>query len=333
METAERGIANTPAPAFAAAMRDFRLPLALSLIASLALVGCTTAPAEGSATGEPAAPAEKAESKTAPAASEKKAEPAADKPAAATASSAASERSTASTSSTTRSDDANSTSRLITQLNDATREIATLRASNAKLKAAGAAPAPAATPAPASVREPDPADAKLAASFRSYAQFKQELAGFFADIDKLRTENAALNAKLKEVASGSQDFKATLAKLESELKSEKAARAQAEQTAAKLREQLRVVAAAVSTAGLALDKAPADGATTARLETSEARLRGTPAATARKHTVKAGETLEKIADRYYGDPTKWRAILDANRGRLPLDGTLPSGLELEIPAK
>ena len=312
-------------------MRDFRLPLALSLIASLALVGCTTAPAEGSATGEPAAPAEKVESKTAPAATEKKSEPAADKPAAATASSAASERPAASTSSTTRSDDANSTSRLITQLNDATREIATLRASNAKLKAAGA---PSASPAAsASARESDPADAKLAARFRSYAQFKQELAGFFADIDKLRTENAALNAKLKDVASGSQDFKATLAKLESELKSEKAARVQAEQTTAKLREQLRAVAAVVTTAGLALDKAPADSTATARLETSEARLRGTPAATARKHTVKAGETLEKIADRYYGDAMKWRVILDANRGRLPLDGTLPSGLELEIPAK
>ena len=52
---------------------------------------------------------------------------------------------------------------------------------------------------------------------------------------------------------------------------------------------------------------------------------------ARARVAHPGAELESI--RYYGDPTRWRAILDANRGRLPLDGTLPSGLELEIPAK
>jgi nucleoid-associated protein YgaU len=302
--------------AFAAAMRASRLPLALSLIGLFSLAGCSTAPLEGSATTpESVAATESAETKTATAEPEKKTEVAAEPRTAAPVSSTAS-------GSSSRDDGANSTSRLIAQLNEATREIATLRATNAKLKAA---------PAPASAREPDPADAKLAASLKSYAQFKQELTGFFADVDKLRAENASLNAKLKDVASGSQDFKATLAKLEGDLKSEKTARVQAEQTAAKLREQLRAVAAAVSAPGLSLDKAPSDSAPTARLETSEARVRG--AAAVRKHAVRDGDTLEKIADRYYGDPTKWRAILDANRGRLPLDGSLPSGLELEIPAK
>ena len=316
-------------------MRKFRLPAALSLIASFSLAGCASAPAESGASNESTARAENSDNKAvATAEAENKTEPKADK-FATTRSSAVSERAAPTPVTRTESRDeartepADSTARLIAQLNDATREIATLRASNAKLKAASPATA---APATAAAREPDPADAKLAASMKSYAQFKQELSGFFADIDKLRADNTALNARLKDAASGSQDFKATLAKLEGELRAEKAVRAQAEQTTAKLRDQLRAVAAAVTAAGLSLDKV-SDGPPTARLETSEARLRGATAATTRKHIVKDGETLEKIADRYYGDTTKWRTILDANRGRLPLDGTLPSGLELEIPAK
>jgi nucleoid-associated protein YgaU len=300
-------------------MRDFRLPVALSLIAAFSLAGCAGVPAEGGAASEPAAAAVDAE---------KKPEAVADRPAVAA---APAERERPAAAAATRDDSVNSTARLVSELNDATRELATLRASNAKLKAMAAQPA-----ATAAAREPDPADAKLAAGFRSYTQFKQELAGFFADVDKLRSENAALNAKLKDATSGSQDVKATLAKLESELRAEKTARAQAEQTTAKLREQLRAVAAAVTAAGLSLDKVPAEGAPTARLETSEARVRSasaTTAAAARKHVVKDGDTLERLADRYYGDATKWRAIVDANRSRLPLEGPLPVGLELEIPPK
>lgn len=240
--------------------------------------------------------------------------------------SASSSAASSSSRSDPRTEEANALTRLVAQLNDATREIATLRATNAKLKAGTSA----ATPAP-TVREPDPADAKLAASVKSYAQFRNDLATMFADLEKLRAENAALTTQLKEASSGSKDVKATIAKLESELKveksaaakleselkAEKAARVQAEQSATKLREQLRVVASAVS------------GVETA---VPESRSRGASAA-ARRHVLKDGETLERLADRYYGDPAKWRVILDANRGRLPLDGTLPSGLELEIPAK
>ena len=37
---------------------------------------------------------------------------------------------------------------------------------------------------------------------------------------------------------------------------------------------------------------------------------GTPS---RSHTVSMGESLSKIAKRYYGDANKWRVIYDANR--------------------
>lgn len=302
-------------------MRDFRLPLALAVIASFFVAGCANVsggtPASSGGTG----PAEKSDAGPATAGGETTAESAAEKTAA-----AASAESDPAASPAEHDPNATPTERLVEQLNAATRELATLRASNAKLKVSAARPA-----TPKVVREPEPTDAKLTASLHSYAQFKQELAGFFADLEKLRTDNAALSADLKEATAGSQAAKASLAKLESELQFEKDARAQAEDTITKLREQLRAVADAVAAAGLSFDKVPAGSAPTARLETSRARLQAATAT--RQHVVKEGETLESIADRYYGDATKWKLILDANRGRLPLDGAMPAGLELDIPPK
>jgi nucleoid-associated protein YgaU len=49
--------------------------------------------------------------------------------------------------------------------------------------------------------------------------------------------------------------------------------------------------------------------------------------------VKAGETLQQLAEKYYGDSSKWRTIFDANRGFVRLDGKLETGMELEVPAK
>lgn len=300
-------------------MRDFRLPLTLALLASFSLAGCANFRPESLAVAErPAAtaesPASKADTeKPATAAAEKAepTEPAASEPAAPPPAPS--------------NPDATPSERLTEQLREATRELATLRASNAKLRAAAAKPV-----APTVVREPEPVDAKLTASLRSYVQLKQELAGFFADLDKLRAENQSLDAELKEVSASSKEAKAALAKLEDELRYEKEARAQAEQTITKLREQLRAVAEAVSAAGLSFDRAAGSGAT-ARLETSAARLRA--AAEARRHVVREGESLESIADRYYGDRAKSSLLVEANRQRLPADGTLPVGLELEIPAR
>lgn len=55
----------------------------------------------------------------------------------------------------------------------------------------------------------------------------------------------------------------------------------------------------------------------------------TPAAAARKHTVAAGDTLEKISQRYYGAPDRWPAIYAANADLL--GSGLRPGMELTIP--
>jgi phage tail protein X len=302
-------------------MRVLRLPHALALIASLTLAGCAALPSETETSGSRSSAVVVSRDGAVNEGAGDSSEAAAPSGSAAV----SGDREAVATPAATHDPNATPGERIVEQLNDATRELATLRANNAKLKAASAKPA-----APKVVVEPEPADARLTASFKSYIQFKQELAGFFGDLDKLRADNVAMNAELKEVAAGSAEARASVAKLEAQLRAEKETRAQAEATVAKLREQLRAVADAVAAAGLSFDQAPTGAAPTARLETSRAKLRA--AVTSRQHLVKDGDTLESIAERYYGDPAKWKVILEANRRRLPLDGTMPAGLELEIPA-
>jgi nucleoid-associated protein YgaU len=51
----------------------------------------------------------------------------------------------------------------------------------------------------------------------------------------------------------------------------------------------------------------------------------------RTHQVQVGDTLDRIAGRYYGDPTQWRAIAGANGIGDPLD--LRPGRVLAIPER
>jgi nucleoid-associated protein YgaU len=52
----------------------------------------------------------------------------------------------------------------------------------------------------------------------------------------------------------------------------------------------------------------------------------------RFHTVKKGETLWRIASRYYdGDGTRWKDILAANRAALSAETDLKEGMRLRIP--
>ncbi len=238
----------------------------------------------------------------------------------------------------------NSTASLIAQLNEATREMAALRVANAKLRAerdravtapAVAAPAPAPVPETPPAAKPDPVDEKLKGALKSYDQFRAELAGMLAEVDAARADRASIDARLKDAAAQVERMRDSISRLQDDLRGEREARAQAEQAASKLREQLRNIAKAMSAAGLSADLAGSESPPTAELRTNPDRARdgGAATSTRQRHTVREGETLEKIADRYYGDPKKWPLIVDANRRRLPLDGTLPIGLELDIPAQ
>lgn len=53
--------------------------------------------------------------------------------------------------------------------------------------------------------------------------------------------------------------------------------------------------------------------------------------TAKKHIVQQGDTLYKLAVKYYNDGTKWNKIFDANKKGLKNQKDLTIGQELEIP--
>jgi hypothetical protein len=150
------------------------------------------------------------------------------------------------------------TAKLVADLNEASRELAALRTQNARLRAGleagGGSRAAAPVAAPSTPSRSDPTDEKLAAAFKSYGALKQELAGVLADLEKARAESSAAAARLRDVSSRTDDSRAAVAKLESELRAERRAREAAEQKAEKLQEQLRTIARALSAAGLSVEK-------------------------------------------------------------------------------
>jgi nucleoid-associated protein YgaU len=49
------------------------------------------------------------------------------------------------------------------------------------------------------------------------------------------------------------------------------------------------------------------------------------------YTVVAGDSLSKIAKRYYGDPDQWRRIHEANRDQITNPDLIHPGQRLKIP--
>jgi nucleoid-associated protein YgaU len=59
-----------------------------------------------------------------------------------------------------------------------------------------------------------------------------------------------------------------------------------------------------------------------------------PAAPApERYTVVAGDSLSKIAKKYYGDATQWRRIFEANRDQIENPDLIQPGWKLAIPPK
>lgn len=52
---------------------------------------------------------------------------------------------------------------------------------------------------------------------------------------------------------------------------------------------------------------------------------------ASQHQVSSGDTLGSIAAKYYGDHMRWRAIYEANKGRIPKPDQLQVGTMLDLP--
>ena len=52
-----------------------------------------------------------------------------------------------------------------------------------------------------------------------------------------------------------------------------------------------------------------------------------------RYTVVAGDSLSKIAKKYYGDASQWRRIFDANRDQIQNPDLIQPGWKLAIPPK
>jgi len=182
------------------------------------------------------------------------------------------------------------------QLNETARELATLRANYARLQAERAAAAPAA----------------------ESPQLTAENARLRADLDQAHAENASLADKLKAAVTQNEQTQVALAQLNTELLAEKEARNRAEQATTAAHAQLSAVMAQA-----------APGAPTAELRTKADRIQnsGTP----RIHVVAAGDTLESIAQSYYGDSRRWTRIYAANLDLLRDGKPITPGMKLEIP--
>ncbi len=260
---------------------------------------------------------------------------------------------------------------LTERLNETARELAALRASYAKLDAERArlTAAPATSLAPAagspelaalSARLAETQE-KLAVSLHSYTTLKEETADLRLDIQQTKTANAALTSQVQVLTVQNSEARAALAQLNTELLAQKDARARASQEADAARSQLSTVLAAsrppaatslgearTTSASGAATLAPAtltapnlpagDPPATARLSTSRERVAASADSSPaqplpRTHIVAPGETLEKLAKKFYGNPEKWRILYAANNAQLSLGRPLKVGMVLEVPER
>jgi nucleoid-associated protein YgaU len=221
------------------------------------------------------------------------------------------------------------TADLAARLAETASELAALRASYAKLQSERNPPA---GPNSASSN----LEEKLAVALRDFTQLQAENSRLSGELDRTRTENAGMAEKLRFTTTQYEQAQSSVAQLNSELLAEKQARARAEQASEALHAQLSAVMARAPTTGtsLQLAKAPPAGASPTaelRLRTDQLR-RDAPEPAAkepRRHVVQAGDTLEKLAQRYYGAPDRWRTIYDANATML--SAGLRSGMEIVVP--
>ena len=139
---------------------------------------------------------------------------------------------------------------------------------------------------------------------------QQDLAGVRADADKTAAEAAALRESLRQL----QNSNASLA---------------AEN--ARLKTAMAVAGGNLPAGSRAQPGRPA--AVTAAITPPAAPVASAspPAPAPRMHRIVSGDTLTRISSRYYGTPSRWQEIYNANRDKLSSADALPVDVELKIP--
>lgn len=138
-----------------------------------------------------------------------------------------------------RAADGDTSKRLADKLTETSRELATLRASYAKLQAEkDQAVASAAESGTLRARLGD-TEEKLAASLRTFTELQGEIGRLRSEVDRTRAENVALSEQVRTVTAQNAEAQAALAQLNTDLLAQKDARVRAEQDAQTLRTQIQ----------------------------------------------------------------------------------------------
>jgi len=78
--------------------------------------------------------------------------------------------------------------------------------------------------------------------------------------------------------------------------------------------------------------APPPKADFGNVQSGTASTAAAPEPESRTYTVAGGDSLSRIARKFYGDASRWRAIFEANRDQLDNPDLIHPGQVLKIPA-
>ncbi len=145
-----------------------------------------------------------------------------------------------------RAADGDTSKKLVERLSETSKELATLRASYAQLQTERNQAVASATEASALRNRLGATEEKLADALRTYTDLQGEVTRLRGDVVRTQQENVALTEKVRTVTVQSEEAKAALAQLNTELLTQKDARLRAEQDAATLRTELATVAPSAS---------------------------------------------------------------------------------------
>jgi len=211
-----------------------------------------------------------------------------------------------------------------------------LDAAKAQAPKAEAAPAPADTDAAGKLAD---AQDKLAMSLRSFTVVQDENTQLKASLDKANADGASLSQQLDAA-------RASIAALQAQGTATAQVASQVEPLRSELRQsrdeasRLAIENAQFRTR-LAL-QSPGPGATrpsptrpgqasAVSAPTAPPEAEAAPAPAPRTHVVVEGDTLTKIARKYYGSAARWEDILNANRDVVKDEKSLVVGSTLKIP--
>jgi LysM repeat protein len=191
-------------------------------------------------------------------------------------------------------------------------------------------PAPADSGSPGSVAD---LQDKLATSLRSFSVVQDENAQLKSTVDKLTSDNASLSQQL-DAARASIASLQVQAAATSQIEPLRTELRQAQDETSRLaseNSELKTRLAIQSPGPGATKPAPTRPAQAAAASAAAAQAAPPPPPAPRTYVVVEGDTLTKIARKFYGSSSRWEDILNANRDVMKDEKSLVVGSTLKIP--